>query len=308
MNNLDDNSNKVVASDPVIPNNDGNIQDTLSLFEKIKSFVGIRANKELSHTSILHAIESAMTEEEGFSFVVDVFKDSFIVQSENGLFRRNFKITSSGKVKLSEENVAVRPEIDFVELKTNEEIAMDKEKVVKELIANEASQFEESDIEWLIELDEKQLEKLTPVADAGSSEIKALEAKLTKKTEEFDALTAANKPTGGDVSKEGGDPDQPQTVEEYISAAPEGMREVLSSGIRANATRRAEFVEQIKANSKNKFGDEVLISMDLSVLENLAALAVTEDYSTRGGPRFNEEDPNTIPEPPQVFDLTRKAS
>lgn len=307
MTNLGDNSHKKVASNSKNPD-DGD--GTQTVFEKIKSLIGIRANKELSHTTIRNAIELAMSDEDGFSFVVDVFKDHFIVQTDGGLFRRDFKITSSGKVKLSEDRIAVRPEIDFVELKTNEETVMDKEKFVSELIANEASQFEEEDKSWLTALDEKQLEKMAPVADAGSGDedggasVKALEAKLVEKDKEIEALVTASK-TPKDEKKT-----PPQTVEEYITAAPAGMQEVLNSGIRAHNSRRTELVAQIKANAKSKFEDATLAAFPLETLENLAALAVTEDYSTRGGPRFNEEDPNAIPAPEPVFDLSaaRKAS
>ncbi len=308
MDPLTKNMDERVASKPKTPDDGMNMQDTLSLFEKIKSFVGIRANKELSHTSILRAIESGMSEEEGFSFVVDVFKDSFIVQTEGGLFRRNFKITSSGKVKLSEDRVAVRPEIDFVELKTNEETIMDKEKFVAELIANEASQFEETDTEWLSGLDEKQLEKLAPVADAGPDEVDILNSQNTKTV----VIPAPKVTVNIDAQLENGKQTEtpPQTVEEYIAAAPTGMQEVLNSGIRAHTSRRTELTTQIKANSKNEFKDEDLVSMSTETLEKLATLAVTDDYSTRGGPRFNEEDPNAIPAPEPVFDLSaaRKAS
>lgn len=312
MTNLGGNSHKKVASNSQNPD-DGD--GTQTVFEKIKSFIGIRANKELSHTTILRAIESAMSDEDGFSFVVDVFKDHFIVQTDGGLFRRNFKITSSGKVKLSEERVSVRPEIDFVELKTNEETVMNKEKFVSELIANEASQFEESDTEWLTSLAEDKLKKLSPGAgspdaDAGSSgweDIKALEAKLVEKDEEIKTLTAASKVKEGiaDIVKK---ETPPQTVEEYIEAAPAGMQEVLNSGIRAHNSRRTELVTQIKANAKSKFEDATLAAFPLETLENLAALAVTDDYSTRGGPRFNEEDPNAIPAPEPVFDLSPKST
>lgn len=328
MDPLTKNSDEKVASNSQNPDDGLNMQETLSLFEKIKSFVGIRANKELSHTSILRAIESAMSEEDGFSFVVDVFKDTFIVQTEGGLFRRNFKITSSGKVKLSEERVAVRPEIDFVELKTSEETVMNKEKFVGELIANEASQFEESDTEWLTALDEKQLEKLAPVADEGSGDGSAnksitFNVSVGDETKAFDVAAlqeeiknngplmfgkVKTKPSDGGVKAN--ETKTPQTVEEYIEAAPTGMQEVLNSGIRAHNSRRTDLTAQIKANSKNKFEDEALGKMDLLTLENLAALAVTDDYSTRGGPRYNEEDPNAIPAPEPVFDLStaRKAS
>ena len=180
---------------------------------------------------------------------------------------------------------------------------MDKEKFVAELIANKASQFEESDTEWLSGLEEKQLEKLTPVAGSGDAGVKALEEAeekikaLQKKVDEATPIKAQKKEVP-----------PPQTPEEYILGAPVAMREVLSAGLRANESRRVELTTQIKANSKNKFADTYLDVAPLEVLENLAALAVTDDYSTRGGPRYNEKDPNAIPAPAQVFDLTRKAS
>ena len=183
---------------------------------------------------------------------------------------------------------------------------MDKEKFVSGLIANKASQFEESDTEWLSGLEEGQLEKLAPVAGPAAERVKALE----KAEEEIKALQKKIEDAKPIKVQDKKDDPAPQTVQEYIASAPEGMREVLNSGIRANESRRAELTSQIKANSKNKFEDSILATFDLATLENLAALAVTDDYSTRGGPRYNEEDPDAIPAPEPVFDLSaaRKAS
>ena len=41
--------------------------------------------------------------------------------------------------------------------------------------------------------------------------------------------------------------------------------------------------------------------MDLGMLENLAALAVNEDYSGRGGPRKIKVEDITAPEPRSLF-------
>lgn len=327
MNNSKEKGGKPLASNSNSGDNptDGE-EGNLSVFEKIKSFVGIRANKELSHNTILRAIEGALEAEEGFAWVVDVFKNHFIVQKEGGLFRRSFTITEGGKVKLGSETVAVRPEIDFVELKTNEEDVMDKDKFVTELIANEASQFEKDDAEWLGELEDDQLEKLKPLeakkkddagskgADAGSGN--AFNVCVNGEAKNFDPTTLQEeiKKNGpmvfGEVKtkvepKTNEKKDEPKTAEEYIAAAPPALQEVLSSGLRAHTSRRSELVTQIKANSKNKFTDEALTAMNLESLENLATLAVPDDYSGRSVPRTNEaDDPNAVPLPPQVFDLS----
>lgn len=301
----EENTHKPLASSS--QNLDDGVNGDKSLFDKFKHLIGFKNNKELSHNSISHAIEATLAQEDGFSFLVDVFKSHAIVQKEGGLFRRDFKITSSGKVKLSEESTPVRFEADFVDLVTNEEDIMDKETFVADLIANEGSKFEEGDSEWLLTLEDEQLEKL-----AVSSET----VKIDTNSEEFITAVKAEAEKvkvnagGGDEVKPTGD-EIPQTLEEYISSAPGDMKEVLASGVRAFNSRKTELTSQIKANSKNKFSDEALATMDLATLENLAAIATPDDYSARGGPRMNEaEDPNAIPLPPQVYDLSasRKAS
>ena len=273
---------------------DDEMHEKKSLFDKIKSFVGIKTNEELSHNTVLNAIEAALSQEEGFSFVVDVFKAHFIEQSDGGLFKRNFKITKGNKVQLGEERVSVRPEIGFVELKTNEEELMDKKDIVAELIANEATRFEESDTEFLTDLDEDQLEKFQPIT------VKPVEKPLEISSNAVPVVvplvvTNVEKPET-----------TPQTTEEYISAAPPAVQAVLRASMATQEAQKVEMITAIKTNSRNKFSDENLEAMPLSTLENLAALAVTEDYSTRGGPRLtNLEDPNAIPAPVQVFDLSR---
>lgn len=272
---------------------DDELREKMSLFEKIKSFIGITTNEEMSHNTVLNAIEAALSQEDGFSFVIDVFKDHFIEQGDGGLVRRNFKITKDHKVKLGEERVAVRPEIGFVELKTNEEELMDKETIVAELIANEATRFEESDTEFLMTLDEDQIAKFQPVEVAA----------LTSNTSVVGNAAVVVPLVVTNVEK----PEEtPQTTEEYISAAPAEVQAVLRASMATHGAHKAEMVSSIKANSRNKFSDESLETMSFDLLENLTALAVTDDFSGRGGPRLTTaEDPNAIPAPPQVFDLSK---
>lgn len=272
-----------------------------TIFDRLKDLVSFKANKELSHNSVRNAINAVLASEEGFTFLVDIFAKHVIVEKEGTLFRRNFKITTSGKVKLDQEATPVRFEADFVDLRMNEEDIMDKDKFVTDLIANEGSGFEEGDKDWLLALEDGQLEKLTPKAATAQVDVKSEEFITAVKAEA--EKVKANVGTETVVKKA-----EPQTLDDYINSAPDAMQEVLSSGVRAFNSRKDELTKQIKANEKNKFSDEDLKNMNMRALENLAALSVTEDYTMRGGPRLNErEDPNAIPAPEAVFDLTSRS-
>lgn len=296
-----------LASDAKNPDDKGE----KSLFERLKHLIGLKANKELSHNSTRNAINAVLASEDGFSFLVDVFSKHVIIEKDGSLFRRNFKITSSGKVKLDKDMTPVRFEASFVDLKMNEEDIMNKDKFVAELIANSASKWEEGDSEFLLTLDEKQLEKVAPALaevvknGGGNAELKA-NAEAEEKTKREEELKKA-KSVKINTESVAPVPNTPQTLESYVAAAPTAMQEVLNSGIRAFNSRKTELITSIKANSKNKFTDEVLGTMDLQTLENLSSLAHVEDYTMKGGPRYNEKDPNSIPPSPLVFDLSRKS-
>ena len=298
------------------PDDDGG--DKKNVFELLKDLVSFKTNKELSHNSIRNAINAVLASEEGFSFLIDVFTKHVIIEKDGTLFRRNFKITTSGKVKLDQEATPVRFEADFVDLRMNEETVMDKDKFVADLIANEKSVFDDGDEAWLKGLDEKKLETLEKrMVPGDSDESKSVfSVSVNGETKTFDtaALQAEIKANGplvfGEVKTNsgGGQSEKtPQTLEEYVADAPGPMQEVLNSGIRAFNSRKTELITSIKANEKNSFSDEALTAFDMATLESLAALAFTEDYTMKGGPRYNEEDPNYIPPSEPVFDLSRKS-
>jgi len=93
-------------------------------------------------------------------------------------------------------------------------------------------------------------------------------------------------------------PKPPASVEEYIAAAPEGMREVLANGFKAYQAKKQETIKTILANRRNPFTEEELKAKDLDELERLAQLAAPEpDY--RGQAPVNqskkEEEPLVVP-------------
>jgi hypothetical protein len=69
------------------------------------------------------------------------------------------------------------------------------------------------------------------------------------------------------------------TAEEYLAAAPAGVREALEAGMRMHAQKKTQLIERLAANARCKFTKEALASMDIGMLENLAELSIVPDYS-----------------------------
>jgi hypothetical protein len=76
---------------------------------------------------------------------------------------------------------------------------------------------------------------------------------------------------------------QPQTLEQFLAAAPPELRPVLEASLKMHSNRKAQLVGSIKANARNKFTDEQLNSFELPMLENLAEMAVVPNYGGQGG-------------------------
>ena len=143
---------------------------------------------------------------------------------------------------------------------------------VTALIANELTNFSDADSEWLESLDEGQLEKLEPVV----------------------------------VNVEH---NAPATADEYIAAAPDDMRDMLQSGLKMHAEKKASLVTSLSANEKCDFSDDELNNMTMTMLERLSKIAVTDDYSARGGPTVNVDGKDdAIPAPLPVFNIKKTGS
>lgn len=94
-------------------------------------------------------------------------------------------------------------------------------------------------------------------------------------------------------------PPVPQSVEEYIAAAPEGMREVLANGVSAYQRQKQEAVASICKNERNPFSKEELEKMTLDHLNRLIQLAAVPNYAGQGAvpqPTVKEEEPLGLPQ------------
>ena len=104
----------------------------------------------------------------------------------------------------------------------------------------------------------------------------------------------------------------PQTVEQYLAAAPPGVREALQAGMRMHSQRKATLIQQLTALSgRCKFTAEQLQAMEVPMLENLVELAVVPSYAGQAPagnalhvhsqqPTVNEGDSGYAAAPPRL--------
>lgn len=255
-----------------------------------------RAEKELSDEDRRHALQAALDivlGPDAFGFVVSVFSETVVYMTAGGLFQRAFKIAENGSVHLDEDVVSVRPETEFVPVRTNEENDdMPTEELVKGLIANEATQYTEDDREWLMSLGADQLTRMAPVL------AEEQEQEPTPSTES-DADDAGS--DAGSEDEDSGE-QEPVTAEAYIASAPAEVQDVLNQGLRLQKENRRILVERVAKSPNNTFSPEELKAFETEQLEKLATLSAVPDYTGRGGPRTHDaEDPNAVPVPLEAF-------
>jgi len=221
---------------------------------------------ELSFDDIRMLLNTKLREKVENAWVNEVYDSHFIYCDDAGkYFSQDYQL-KNGKVSLEGLPTEVTRKTVYEpvtnETKNRKGLTM-KEKIVNELISNAATQWTESDRDYLMGLDEKVLAKMSPVASADPNkgkDDKGTQADPTKNA-------AAKAPEAA--------PAKPQTVNEYIDAAPKEMQDVLRNGMTAYNAEKAKFIAAITANKANKFTKEQLEAKPLDELKNLAALAAS---------------------------------
>ena len=134
------------------------------------------------------------------------------------------------------------------------------EEKVQMLIEHEGTRFEEKDREWLLSLNEEQIERLVPVE---------------KKPEEKPAANAAEDKAKADAAAAAvaAQANQGQSVDQYIASAPAEMRGMLANAFREYKAKKAELVAVLMANKNCRFTKEQLEDMETEALVNLTDLA-----------------------------------
>lgn len=263
-------------------------------------------------------------------YIQEVFDDYVIIRQTSGstsrLFKIGFDISEDDKITLQSDRVEVREQTDFVPAEIGlgsqttyvevnskkEDLKMSEKKkndcckeLIDALILNEATQFTEDDRKWLDELPEDQIRKLSPVEDDKAKK-ETEDDKAKKKAGEESKVAAAaresyEKALGNKQSQSSEGDNKPITVEAYINQAPGDMKDVLTAGLTMHKAKKAQLIEGLIANKRNKFTKEQLESKSVDELEKLADLAAVVVDFTVNSPQVNVEyDDEKIPDPPEI--------
>jgi len=195
-----------------------------------------------------------------------VFSDFVVYCSSNKLYKRGYSSTDTGVSLLEGDPVEVVRVTEYRSVdgqyigNVEERSGMDKELFVGDLILNGA--WEESDRPFLMSLEEDQLKKIGPKKDPTVNE----EPKTKDEDLPKEDPVANKRPKEESVNKS-------LTVADYIANAPDGIRDMLASGLRAHEAERIRLSAVISANEKNTFTSEQLEGMNLETLQAVANLA-----------------------------------
>lgn len=242
---------------------------------------------ELSHSDIRSQVQGYINSKDTqgqWNFVRDVYDKFFVYSKESEgqptqMFKQGYSLNASEAVEFTGDEVEVVQKTEYI-LKNNKKFNRKendmndkKEKCcpekVKALIANEKSNYDEKDTEWLENMEEAQLDKM--IANVGVSEErdKSLVTAAVEKAFE-DAINS-----GEIVKVEKKDPNKkeaPPTAEQYIANAPSEIQDVLRTSLNMHKEKKVALVQQIVANEQNRFTPEQLNSKEVGELENIAAL------------------------------------
>jgi hypothetical protein len=251
-------------------------------------------DNELSHDNIRNELrQAAIAKLGGWVWIRDVYDSFFVYEHELnelpvklykcGYHKTDTEVSLDDSDPVEVKQVTEYRTIDGVFVGNfyfeAKEIDMEKKQIVDGLIANTATNFEESDREFLMGLDEAQLTKLQP--------------KPVQNVEKTDVQKAAER--GAAELNSSAAPVQNQLSDED--------REDLAFARQIKMQRKQEAIATIIANKNNDFSTEELGQMQLPRLEKMAKLASIEtpepNYAGAAGPTSNtskrEEEPLGLP-------------
>lgn len=227
-------------------------------------------------------------------FLEEAYADDFVYRvmgpegSPPEYLKRNYS-AGEGSVEFGDDVVPVVKKTEFKEINNNRQEQEDKmederkpccpEKV--ELLV-QSSAFEETDRDWLGELDADQLDKVI-----------ALNVKAEEEPEKPEPVQMNEEQAVSVLKEQLSDPGR------FMALLPSETREQMEYGMKLYRDRRTGLIQGIVANSEGVYSEDELGSMSIDALEKLAKLAkvakpVAVNYSPLSGgsdlsPTVNQE-------------------
>lgn len=164
---------------------------------------------------------------------------------------------------------------------------MDKKQRVAAIIASGKTIFKEADAAALEALSDETLAAIEAEIAAEAVPPAPAPAPESQPAETVAAAAAAAP-----------DPPTPQTEDEFLAAAPESIKQIVSAYKAAEAAKREGLVNKLKAAQK-VYNEQELQAQPTCALEKLAALALkeTQDFGALAPRAAASTDENAIPSP-----------
>jgi hypothetical protein len=205
-------------------------------------------------------------------FVRAVFSDYFVYQQrelgvdgmeENKLYKQSYSMTD-GTLEAEGEPIEVMEEVKYKPLANNgsHPISNSKggknmgDKIEKEccpekveaLIADEETAWTEDDREWLLSLNEDQIDKI-------------------------EVTVTVNEPDPEPDPEADPEPSEEEvTLASYLNSAPPEIRAVLNEGMKAMDEKRQSLMNKVINHEGNTFTEEQLKKMDTEMLQGIASM------------------------------------
>ena len=285
--------------------------------EIITQRISVFVNNVMGHEQTRRLLQGALSSKDKTGMMnggwIEEVYDNFFIYENKGKFYKQKYSKDKDVVKLEGVAEEVVRHIVFKDIKgkdvvsnnkkNRKDFAMNKDKMVEQLISNAGTKWQESDKEYLTSLNEEVLEKMMPVENAMTPEeiaAKKKEEEDKKKKETANALTpeeiAAKKKKDEEDEEE-----TKNTAQDYIAKAPKEIQDVLTNGLNSYNKEKAKLISVITANKKNAFTKEQLETKNLEELQAIAILAAPAKQVSYAGQgdvddvTSNQEEPLATP-------------
>lgn len=248
----------------------------IPLWLKDKKFITL----EMSHNQTAQALSSKLRDKLGNKWegwLEEVWDDYLVYWNDGKLFRHSY-LSNTNEVELSGDPEEVTRVTNFRlvsdgslignQLPLKEENEMDKKAMIDALIANSATGYIEADRVHLNGLPDATVKMVY-------DKTVKLVANNATTTTAAPVENTATTTTAAPVQNAQTPPPRVLTTEEYIAAAPVGIREVLNSGLTVLNAERNRLVSTVLANGRCPFTEEYLKARSTDELKGLAILAAS---------------------------------
>jgi len=277
---------------------------------------------ELSHDGIRmelsEVIRSKVNPAAGdFVWVMDVFDKTFVYEHQTNqdtkIFKQGYSVTADDKVELSGDSIEVERKIEFVPVTNIDKpgdatdqgdatnkggSVMSRPDEVKALIAN--SDWSEEDVELFTNMSDDAFARVKAGAEKlqGNEEEAKDESKDETKEESKDEAKDETK----DEKEEVPVTNKVVTVEDFLTNAPDEIRESIQLSLDRDKQIKANMVSDLLANKGCPYSQEELDGMKINELDKLLKFAgstkTVSDYSaqTPAAITDNVDESLTVPD------------